>query len=435
MKRLGPILGAAVLLGASLVHSQTTAVSATVVDSDSVTWANGNWSLQFVPNPSNPNPSNYTIGGTPLSPSVTNQKGVLSTGGALSVSVYQTAAITPVGSSWKLTVCPNAITACGTYTFTAVGTSMNISSALTPVIPAPRFKPVSGAYGYNDTEAVIQLIPGSAYWNVTDGTMHCYSGIPTDAWGLCTATSISLTTTGSSGPATLLSDILNIPVYSAGAGLNQLTGDVAAGPGTGSQVATLATVNSDVGTCGDSTHYPEITLNAKGLATACTAISSTTGITQLTGDVAAGPGSGSQAATLAATGSAGSCGDATHSCGLTFDSKGRETARSNNLITINQGTAYTTGTNGGYTIAWDGTIDEDVNTGAIADNTPTSVTLPYSIPTGVYSCVCSDNGGRVQSGNDQPVGCNVVGLSAPFTTINVNSPATSMSAYCRVRGH
>ena len=51
----------------------------------------------------------------------------------------------------------------------------------------------------------------------------------------------------------------------------------------------------------------------------------------LVGDVTA-PGA-SLSMTLAAVGSAGSCGDATHSCQLTFDSKGRETARANVSIT------------------------------------------------------------------------------------------------------
>lgn len=47
-------------------------------------------------------------------------------------------------------------------------------------------------------------------------------------------------------------------------GITQLTGDVTAGPGSGSQVATLATVNSDIGsfTCAN------ITANGKGLITA-----------------------------------------------------------------------------------------------------------------------------------------------------------------------
>lgn len=56
-----------------------------------------------------------------------------------------------------------------------------------------------------------------------------------------------------------------------------LTGDVAwtspsfDGSSNVTAAATLATVNSNTGACGDSTHYAVVTLNAKGLATACTA--------------------------------------------------------------------------------------------------------------------------------------------------------------------
>lgn len=51
-------------------------------------------------------------------------------------------------------------------------------------------------------------------------------------------------------------------------GITQLTGDGTAGPGSGSQSLTLATVNSSVGTFGSSTTVPVITVNAKGLVTA-----------------------------------------------------------------------------------------------------------------------------------------------------------------------
>lgn len=51
-------------------------------------------------------------------------------------------------------------------------------------------------------------------------------------------------------------------------GITQLTGDVTAGPGSGSQVATLATVNSNVGSFGSSTAIPAFTVNGKGLITA-----------------------------------------------------------------------------------------------------------------------------------------------------------------------
>lgn len=56
-------------------------------------------------------------------------------------------------------------------------------------------------------------------------------------------------------------------VGGSGGGLNQLTGDGTAGPGTGSQAFTLATVNGTVGTFGDGVHIPRITVNAKGLIT------------------------------------------------------------------------------------------------------------------------------------------------------------------------
>ena len=100
------------------------------------------------------------------------------------------------------------------------------------------------------------------------------------------------------------------------------------------------------------------------------------------------------------------------------------------------------GTNGYYTtrqVTLSGSpvtlYDEDLNTGALNNNTTTTVTLPFALPTAVLSCVCSDNSSRVQSGNDQPVGCNVSGQSAPFASVQINTPATGVSAYCRVRGY
>ena len=207
MKR--KFLGFILLAFGLIAHAQNTAVSATVVDTDGTTWTNGSWNVQFVPNPSQPNVNAYTINGTPLSPSVLNQVGAINGSGVLAVTVYQNAPITPAGSSWKITVCPNAITKCGSYGFTAVGSSMDLSSALTPVIPAPRFNPVSGAYGYNDAEAILQLKPGSTYWNVLTSAQRCYSG---SSWNNCyTGVTIPVTiATGGTGATTAAGALANL---------------------------------------------------------------------------------------------------------------------------------------------------------------------------------------------------------------------------------
>lgn len=118
----------------------------------------------------------------------------------------------------------------------------------------------------------------------------------------------------------------------SGSGINQLTGDVVAGPGTGSQAATLRTVNPDVGTFGDSTHVPQITIDAKGRITVAADVAiaaGSGGINQLTGDVTAGPGTGSQMATLANIVAGGNYGTTTQVPQLTVDTKGRITAIAN----------------------------------------------------------------------------------------------------------
>lgn len=51
-------------------------------------------------------------------------------------------------------------------------------------------------------------------------------------------------------------------------GITQLTGDITAGPGSGSQAATLATVNANIGSFGSSTAIPSLTVNGKGQVTA-----------------------------------------------------------------------------------------------------------------------------------------------------------------------
>jgi hypothetical protein len=129
-------------------------------------------------------------------------------------------------------------------------------------------------------------------------------------------------------------------------GITELTGDITAGPGVGAQVATLVNTTVSPGTYDRAS----ITVDSKGRILAASSNADDTGITELTGDLTAGPGAGSQLATLADTGVvAGSYGHAS----ITVDSKGR-------IIDADVGAVATTSVAGtvipdGTTITVDGT--------------------------------------------------------------------------------
>jgi hypothetical protein len=177
-------------LGLNIAYAQTTAVTATVTDSSSQAWNNGSWKLEFIPSPNNPNINVYNINGTPLDPTVLNQKGLMNSSAALSFSAYQNGVVSPGGSTWRISVCPNATAPCGVYNFsTGTLSTLNLSSALIPIIPVPKFPASAGSYGYSDSEATTALVPGGTYWNVTsmcqryyDGSAWaCYNGVPSGA--------------------------------------------------------------------------------------------------------------------------------------------------------------------------------------------------------------------------------------------------------------
>lgn len=69
--------------------------------------------------------------------------------------------------------------------------------------------------------------------------------------------------------STLTNDQLLFGAGTKASAVGDLTGDITT---SGSKATTLATVNSNTGSCGDSTHVCQVTLNAKGLATAASAV-------------------------------------------------------------------------------------------------------------------------------------------------------------------
>lgn len=224
------------LLFSTVAIAQSTTVSATVVDSDSTAWANGTWSISFVPSQSFPNLSSYTCNGSALT---TSYKGTLNGSGAFSQAMCTGSFTAPGGGSWNISICPNSSAPCGLLNFTTAGSTLDLSSAITAVIPAPRFAAVAGAYGYADVEAALALRPGATYWNVTSGAQKCYNA-STPAWGACSAggggnvvspstTGISLSDTSTEGVTTTEAGTGGISLTDTGGGGVNLTSHGGAG--------------------------------------------------------------------------------------------------------------------------------------------------------------------------------------------------------------
>jgi hypothetical protein len=244
MKKYLAFLGM-LLFVSGISFAQTTTVTATVTDSDNITWFDGTVTVQFVPNPAQPNLSVYRLNGAPLSMAVVNQRPIsLGSEGTFSVSVYDNTQVTPAGSSWQYTICPFSTSKCGILVLPASGPSMNISSQVTATIPVPRFSAVIGNYGYADVEAILQLVPGNIYYNVTDS---CYRGYSGSAWGCVTGNTLTTPITianGGTGATTAPVALANLGGVSSFLPLDQhitsLDSVVAAVPGTGTITAAYA---------------------------------------------------------------------------------------------------------------------------------------------------------------------------------------------------
>src|ERR1700674_5085232 len=118
------LLGLFALFGASL-SAQMTTVTATVIDSSATAWANGSFTIAFVPSPSQPNINVYNINGVPLSTALLNFTGVLNGAGVFTQTLYTSSSISPSGSSWKFNICPNSSAPCGSINIATSGGTQN----------------------------------------------------------------------------------------------------------------------------------------------------------------------------------------------------------------------------------------------------------------------------------------------------------------------
>ncbi len=207
MKKWLGFFGALLFSGVAI--AQTTIVVGVATDSDSTLWANGTVSVQFVPNPSQPNLNVYRINGAPLSSAVTMQGPIsLGSGGSFSVTVYDNTQVTPSGSQWQFTICPQATSKCGSVTTPVSGSGQSITTLIDAAIPAPRFPATAGSYGYTDVEAILTYPVGGTYWNVGSLCQRYYNG---SSWGCGTVLGLPISiASGGTGATTAAGALANL---------------------------------------------------------------------------------------------------------------------------------------------------------------------------------------------------------------------------------
>ena len=207
MKNILPIFG--ILLFSLTVRAQTTAVSATIIDSDSIAWAGGSFTVTFMPKAGAPGP--YIYNGSPM----TNAQkgpytGIMNGSGAMSVSLPDNLFITPSGSQWQFVLCPNSSGGCSQINTPVTGATLNLSTLFSNNVNPPRFPALGvGSYGYADLEVTPVPAPGGTYFNVsslcnrqwTGSLWVCSTAVVNPVSGFGTTNFLLKYTNGASGAA------------------------------------------------------------------------------------------------------------------------------------------------------------------------------------------------------------------------------------------
>lgn len=209
--------------------AQITSLTATITDSTSQAWANGSYSIQFLPVPNRPN--NYSWQGAPFVPQL--YTGAMDGTGTLSVTLPDNNTITPAGTQWQFTLCSNTSAPCTTLLTPVTGASEDLSSFFSSRVTAPSIFTSAIPRAYSAAE--VTLPPpnqGGAYYNVTANQACFWTG----SVFYCLAAGGTVSSVGFSLPTSVFI-CTGSPVTSSGtitcAFGNQVANSVFAGPVSG----------------------------------------------------------------------------------------------------------------------------------------------------------------------------------------------------------
>lgn len=161
-------------------YSQTSAVTATVVDSEGQALANGIWTAVLT------RPAGMSLGtpqrmdGVPL---VQSFSGAFNSGGAmLSTNIPRTDKITPAGFTWTFNLCGQTSSGCRTYVTTLTAASTDLSAGFSSAIglirvAAPSLNDMTKVIvrAYRDSE-ITDPAAGTIYYNVISGGWRGFDG-------------------------------------------------------------------------------------------------------------------------------------------------------------------------------------------------------------------------------------------------------------------
>ena len=157
----------------SVAQGQSTSLTATITDSTGQAWANGTYSITFVPVPGFP--PNYQWNGAPFVPQ--KYTGSLNSSGTFTVTRPDNTTITPAGTQWQFVICPNATTPCSTILTPVTGSSEDLSSFFSGRVSIPNITAAVMPRAYSSSEiATPPPQQGGQFFSVTDNVPYFWTG-------------------------------------------------------------------------------------------------------------------------------------------------------------------------------------------------------------------------------------------------------------------